>query len=168
MTDVDTTRRDFTLTWAVDAPRAQVFRAWTDPDHLHWYYNDHQPIPDEPIEVDLRVGGVWRQRMVIDDRTSFVTGGVYREIVPDERLVFAWGATDGWPELDPNNLDGSPIVTVTLSQSDGHTEMTVHVQLPPGLSEHEVRELFARGVREGWRDTVDRLAASMRRHRAAV
>ena len=168
MTEVENTRRDFTLTWAVDAPRAQVFRAWTDPDHLHWYYNDHQPVPAEPIEVDLRVGGVWRQRMVIDDRTSYVTGGVYREIVPDEKLVFAWGATDGWPELDPNNLDDSPLVTVTLSQSDGHTEMTVHVQLPPGLSEAEVRDLWAMGVREGWRDTVDRLAVSIGRHRAAV
>ena len=54
MTEVDTQRREFTLTWTLDAPRAQVFRAWTDPDHLQWYYNAGQPIPDEPIEVDLR------------------------------------------------------------------------------------------------------------------
>jgi uncharacterized protein YndB with AHSA1/START domain len=168
MSNVDKTRRDFTLTWTLDAPRAQVFRSWTDPDHLDWYYNDAQPIPDEPIEVDLRVGGVWRQRMVIDESTSFVTGGVYQEIVPDERLVFAWGATDGWPKLDRDNLADSPLVTVTLSQSNGHTEMTVHVELPASLSEHEVRELFAMGVREGWRDTVDRLAASIERSRAAV
>ena len=97
----DQMRREFTLSWTLDAPRAQVYRAWTDPDHLGWYYNDHQPIPNEPIEVDLRVGGVWRQRMVIDDSTTFVTGGIYREIVEDERLVFTWGATDGWPKIDP-------------------------------------------------------------------
>jgi uncharacterized protein YndB with AHSA1/START domain len=164
MTDVEVQQhRDFTLTWTLDAPRAQVFRAWTDPDHLHWYYNDQQPMPDEPIEVDLRVGGVWRQRMVIDESTDYVTGGVYREVVPDEKLVFAWGATDGWPKLDPDNLDDSPRVTVTLDQSDGRTEMTVHVELPAGLAEEEVRKLFAMGVREGWHDTVDRLAAQLSR-----
>ena len=48
--------------------------------------------------------------------TTYFTGGVYREIVPDEKLVFAWGATDGWPQLDLERLDDSPLVTVTLSQ----------------------------------------------------
>src|SRR5262249_29388933 len=121
MTTTGTARRDFTLEWTLDAPRADVFRAWTDPDHLGWYYNDHQPIPEGPIEPDLRVGGVWRQTMVIDEETRFVTGGVYREIVPDEKLVFAWGATDGWPKLDLDRLDDGPQVTVTLKQSGGRT-----------------------------------------------
>jgi hypothetical protein len=30
-------------------------------------------------------------------------------------LVFAWGAVDGWPELDPARLDDNPLVTVTLA-----------------------------------------------------
>jgi uncharacterized protein YndB with AHSA1/START domain len=154
-------RRDFTLTWTVDAPRADVFRAWTDPDHLGWFYNPAQPIPTEPIELDLRVGGVWRQRMVISERTEYYTGGVYREIVPDERLVFAWGATDGWPELDPERLDESPLVTVALSESGGRTQMTLCVELPAGLSSEEVQEWFSLGVRDGWRDTVDRLASAL-------
>jgi uncharacterized protein YndB with AHSA1/START domain len=155
------TRRDFTLTWTLDAPRADVFRAWTDPDHLGWFYNPVQPIPTEPIELDLRVGGVWRQRMVISERTEYYTGGVYREIVPDERLVFAWGATEGWPELDPERLDESPLVTVALSESGGRTQMTLCVELPAGLSSEEVQEWFSLGVRDGWRDTVDRLASAL-------
>ena len=158
--NTDQARRDFTLSWTLDAPRAQVFQAWTDPDHLGWYYNDHQPIPNEPIEVDLRVGGVWRQRMVIDESTNFVTGGIYREIVEDERLVFTWGATDGWPKIDPERLDDGPLVTVTLSQVSGKTEMTVHVELPASLSEAEVHEWLSLGIQNGWRDTVDRLAAT--------
>ena len=52
--------------------------------------------------------------MVIDESTAYTTGGVYREIVPGEKLVFSWGATDGWPELDPERLDESPLVTVRL------------------------------------------------------
>ncbi len=162
MTSTDTTpRRDFTLTWTLDAPRAQVFRAWTDPEHLGWFYNPNNPVPCEPIELDLRVGGVWRQRMVISESTAYVTGGVYREIVPDEKLVFAWGATGGWPELDPERLDESPQVTVLLSQTGGRTEMLVTVELPASLSASEVEEWLSMGVRDGWRDTVDRLAASL-------
>ena len=97
--------------------------------------------------------------MVIDDGTAYVTGGVYREIVQDEKLVFTWGATDGWPKLDPEALDESPLVTVTLSQISGKTEMTLHVELPASLSEAEVHEWLSLGIQNGWRGTVDRLAA---------
>jgi uncharacterized protein YndB with AHSA1/START domain len=154
------TDRAFTLTWTLDAPCADVFQAWTDPDHLGWYYNPDQPIPSEPIELDLRVGGEWRQRMVIDEDTSYVTGGIYREIVPEERLVFAWGATDGWPQLDPDRLDESPQVTVVFEQTDGRTELTVHVQLPENLPDDGVPNWWSY-VQDGMRETVDRLAAAL-------
>jgi uncharacterized protein YndB with AHSA1/START domain len=162
MSTTDRTQRDFTLTWTFDASPAEVFRAWTDPDHLDWFYNDAQPLPTEPIELDLRVGGVWRQYMVIDGDTAYFTGGVYREIVPDERLVFAWGATDGWPKLDLGRLDDSPLVTVTLTQIRDRTELTVHVELPAGLADDGAPEWWSH-VRDGWRDTVDRLAAVLAR-----
>jgi uncharacterized protein YndB with AHSA1/START domain len=168
MTNTDNPQREFTLTWTLDAPPAEVFQAWTDPDHLHWFYNDDNPIPSEPIEVDLRVGGIWRQQMVIDQGTAYVTGGVYREIVPDEKLVFAWGATGGWPELDPDRLDDSPIVTVTLTSVRERTEMSVRVELPASLSEDRAREWLSLGIRDGWRDTVDRLAAALASTSTAV
>ncbi len=160
MTSTDRAQRDFTLTWTLDASPAEVFQAWTDPDHLDWFYNDNHPIPSEPIELDLRIGGVWRQYMVIDTSTAYFTGGVYREIVPDQKLQFAWGATDGWPKLDPDHLDDSPRVTVALSEVHGRTEMTVHVELPASLPDDGVPEWWSM-VRDGWRDTVDRLAAAL-------
>ena len=52
----DEPQRHLTLSWTLDAPRTDVFRAWTDPDHLQWFYNPAQPIPDEPIELPLK----WR------------------------------------------------------------------------------------------------------------
>lgn len=175
MTENDHPQGEFTLTWMLDAPRAEVFRAWTDPDYLHWFYNDNNPEPTEPIEVDLRIGGAWRQQMVISPTTAYVTGGVYREIVPDEKLVFAWGATDGWPELDPDRLDDSPLVTVTLTEVTEQsvaageagdevrerTLMSVRVELPASLAEDQVREWLSKGIRDGWRQTVDRLAAAL-------
>lgn len=163
MTNAKRTPRDFTLTWTLDAPPADIFRAWTDPDHLDWFYNDNHSMPAEPIELDLRVGGVWRQHMIIDETTAYVTGGVYREIVLNEKLVFSWGAAGGWPELDPDQLDDSPLVTVILSQAGGRTEMTVHVELPASLSEDRMPERWFGHIRDGWRDTVNRLAGALER-----
>ena len=160
MTATDRATRDFTLTWTLDASPTEVFQAWTDPDHLGWFYNDHQPIPSEPIELDLRVDGVWRQLMVIDEDTAYFTGGVYREIVADEKLSFAWGAIDGWPNLDPDRLDQSPLVTVTLDPRGDRTKMTVHVRLPTALPDDGVLEWWSMAA-DGWRDTVDRLAARL-------
>jgi hypothetical protein len=50
---------------------------------------------------------------------------------------------------------------VLLSQAGGRTEMIVHVELPASLSEDRVQEWWSMGIRDGWRDTVDRLAAAL-------
>jgi len=160
MTATDRATRNFTLTWTLDASPTEVFQAWTDPAHLNWFYNDQQPIPSEPIELDLRVGGLWRQRMVIDEDTAYFTGGVYREIVADEKLAFTWGATDGWPKLDPDRLDDSPLVTVTLDRRGDRTEMTLQVEVPATLQDDGVPQWWSM-ARDGWRATVDRLAARL-------
>jgi uncharacterized protein YndB with AHSA1/START domain len=161
MTNTEELQREFTFTWTLDSSPEDVFRAWTDPDHLQWFYNDSAPIPSDPIELDLRVGGTWRQLMVIDRDTAYVTGGVYREIVPGKKLTFAWGATGGWPELDPDRLDDSPLVTVTFAQAGGRTEMTLRCKLPAGIPDERVREWLEVGLRDGWRRTVDRLVAEL-------
>jgi uncharacterized protein YndB with AHSA1/START domain len=63
------TQRAFRLTWTLGAPPTDVFRAWTDPDHLQWFYNDGQPIPSEPIEPTC-ASAASRQRMVADENTA--------------------------------------------------------------------------------------------------
>ncbi len=98
--------------------------------------------------------------MVIDEDTSYYTGGVYREIVAERTLVFAWGATDGWPTLDLDELDASPLVTVTFASSGDGTELTVHVELPANLPDDGVPGWWGY-VENGWRDTVDRLARTL-------
>jgi uncharacterized protein YndB with AHSA1/START domain len=157
----DAQGREFTLTYTLDSPAADVFRAWTDPEHLDWFYNDAQPRPTEPVEVDLRVGGAWRQYMVVDEDTSYFTGGIYREIEPGKKLVFSWGAVGGWPEVDSERLDDSPLVTITLKETGGRTRMTVHVALPETFVNAEMPRGFLDHVEAGFRDTVDRLVAEL-------
>jgi len=153
-----TINRSFTLVRYVDAPPAEVFRAWTDPEQLDWFFNTDQQRP-ATTEVDLRVGGQWRQLMVIDEQTRYVTGGIYREIEPGTRLVFVWGAVDGWPALDPDRLDEAPITTIDFDQAGDGTVMTFRLDLP----ENPDARLLGAAVRTGWSQTIGRLVAQFAR-----
>jgi len=148
--------RDFTLTREVAAPRDAVWASWTDPAELSWFFSGMQD-PAERVTVDLRVGGAWRLLMVVSENTSYITGGIYREITPTTRLVFSWGATDGWPKIDPDNLDEVPLTTVELRDVPGGTELTLSASFPDHFSEEQITEWLTSGMREGWGMTLDRL-----------
>lgn len=157
--------RSITMSRDFDAPPALVFEAWTHPEMLGWFFNPGHAVAEAP-SVDLRVGGQWRQLMVIDARTSYVTGGVYREIVPGKRLVFAMGATDGWPALDLDALDRSPQVTIDFTDLGGRTRMETRLDLPEGYVDTRFRATIEH-MRAGWSQTIDRLVAQMAGRRQA-
>lgn len=160
MADYPTEDRSFTLTGILAASRHAVFTAWTDPEHLVWFYNSGMPTPTSPIEVDLRVGGTWKQQMVVNEDLSYPTGGTYLEIIPDERLVFRWGAVGGWPELDGENELTAPIATVQLTDVGTKTELVLTVQFSEHLDIDEVQKLIQGGTRDGWATTLDRVKES--------
>ena len=107
--------------------------------------------------VDLRVGGQWRQQMIIDGTTRYITGGIYREIVPNEKLVFSFGAIGGWPELNTDRLEDSLITTVTFTPNTAGTEMTLTMQMPDHMATPEALSMFNNQMRAGWGMTIDRL-----------
>ena len=117
---VPVAERELTIRRTFDAPRALVFRAWTEPQHLaQWSC----PRGFTMIENrgELRVGGAFFAWMRSPQGEDHRMRGVYREIVPPERLVFthAWLDAGGGP--GPETL-----VTVTLRERHGRTEMTFH------------------------------------------
>ena len=150
--------RGFVLTRMLDAPPDVVWQAWTDPRHLDWFFNP-ETTPGHPTSVDLRVGGAWRQHMVENAERQYMTGGIYREIVPNRRLVFSWGASGGWPDTDEAS---GPLVTVELTPDGERTRMEVALRLPDQLSEAEVRAWLDMGVEAGMAMTIDRLVAKLK------
>jgi uncharacterized protein YndB with AHSA1/START domain len=100
--------------------------------------------------------------MTINDDLEYMTGGIYREIVPTERLVFEWGATDGWPLLDPANPDDAPLTILEfIDNGDGTTEQRLHVAFPGVMPDARVAEWLASGMSEGWGMTIDRLVEQL-------
>ncbi|MFD1713326.1 SRPBCC domain-containing protein [Amnibacterium flavum] len=145
----------FVISREIDAIPDDVFRAWTEADRLHWFFNPATPI-GETVSVDRREGGAWRQFMLTPDR-SYITGGIYRELRRPNRIAFVWGAVDGWPEIREDELDEGILVTIDLVGTGSATELTFRLELPDG-SPVDDDELAA--MREGWSETIDRLVAA--------
>lgn len=94
-------RRVVNLDRTFDAPRALVFDAWTDADHLaRWWGPEGFSLSS--AESDPRPGGTLRLVMRGDDGIDLPMNGVYLEVVVPERLVVKTTAlgTDGRPVLE--------------------------------------------------------------------
>lgn len=108
-------RPSLTITRRLRARPEKVYAAWTQPEQLIQWFGTAQAKPGSfRAEIDLRVGG--RYRISFEDHRSgeyHEVGGVYREVVPNERLVFSW-AWHSTPERES-------LVTVQLKPDDGGT-----------------------------------------------
>ncbi|EWC59679.1 putative glutathione S-transferase-related transmembrane protein [Actinokineospora spheciospongiae] len=107
------------ITREFDAPKHLVYKAWTTPELIErWWAGDMGEV--KSIEVDLRVGGTWRYVMVADGDFEVGFHGEYREITENERIV-ATEVYEGAP-------DGEAVNTLTLTERDGRTTLSVLVQ----------------------------------------
>ena len=79
--------REIAMTRVFDAPRRLVFDAWTRPELLKRWLGVRGGWSFAVCEVDLRVGGAYRFVWRGPNGKEMGMGGVYREIVPPERLV---------------------------------------------------------------------------------
>src|SRR5712691_4337552 len=89
--------RELVITRVFDAPRARVFKAWTDPAQAKQWMGP-RGFTATHLEGDLRSGGAWRICLRRDDDGEELwQSGVYREVVEPERLVFtfAWDQEGG-------------------------------------------------------------------------
>ncbi len=85
------------ITRVFDAPREQVFRAWTDPAALAaWYGPAHVDVPQDRIEIDLRVGGRYQLTMLAPGGGEFTVGYEILELIEPELLVLR---SDPMPEM---------------------------------------------------------------------
>jgi uncharacterized protein YndB with AHSA1/START domain len=71
------------------APRALVYRAFTDPARMLEWFGPHG-FTATGVQLDVRVGGAWRGGMRGPDGRELVASGVYREVVANQRLVFTY------------------------------------------------------------------------------
>jgi uncharacterized protein YndB with AHSA1/START domain len=85
--------QEFVIERTFDAPRALVWKAWTEVDHLaEWWGPKGCRI--EVLEFDLRPGGVFHYAMRFSAGPPMYGKFVYREVAAPERLVFVNSFSD--------------------------------------------------------------------------
>jgi uncharacterized protein YndB with AHSA1/START domain len=106
------------------------------------------PGPGEPVaaaELDVRVGGKFRIVFGGADGKEHECAGVYKEVVPNRRLVFTWS----WPRTTPERIS---VVTIVFKAAGGGTDLVfTHEQ----LFDEKVRDDHKRG----WSSCLDKLEA---------
>ncbi|MCT9933186.1 SRPBCC domain-containing protein [Planotetraspora sp. A-T 1434] len=142
MTELASGRIEITRTF--DAPRELVYSAWTEPKHFtHWW-----GAPLDTISMDVRPGGEWKATIVVDEQTQVPFAGVYREVVPNERLVYTLVDLSG--REDPRDEPGEEVVTVTFRSIGDGTELVF-------LQEGNLPEAELPRAEEGWGHFFDAL-----------
>jgi uncharacterized protein YndB with AHSA1/START domain len=147
------TDEEILITRELDAPRRLVYRAYTTPELVRRWWAGRRG--DMTLaEIDLRVGGAWRYAMIAEGGFEVAFHGEYREIVPDERIVFTeiFEAMPGEPALN----------TATFAEADGRTTFTLRTR----VESRDVRDMILAsgmeaGMQEGM-DLLEELAVSLR------
>ena len=108
------------ITRIFDAPASLLFAMWSKPEHMkRWMGPANFVCPEAAI--DFRIGGAYRGMIKSTDHGENWFGGVYREIVPDKRLVFTFTWDNHGPSAGVETL-----VTITFEERDGKTVQTFH------------------------------------------
>ena len=139
------TEREVVLTRSFDAPRRLVFDALTMPELLKRWFG---PRGWEMVvcEIDLKPGGAFHFVSRRADGKDVAQRGVYREVVPPERLV----NTEWWEDWNP----GEVLVTTDLVERAGKTTLTLTMVYPS----KEVRDtILNSGLKHGAAELYDKL-----------
>jgi uncharacterized protein YndB with AHSA1/START domain len=137
------------------APKHLVYKALTTPELVkRWWHANRGEV--KSAEIDLRPGGKWRYVSVSSEGMEFGFHGEYREIVPNERLV----STEVF-EGAPDPEDNGTVNTVTLTEQEGRTFMTVLIDCPsPETRDAIIESGMEAGMQDAY-DLLEELAVSL-------
>ncbi|WP_299531582.1 SRPBCC domain-containing protein [Ulvibacterium sp.] len=136
--------RTLTIERTFQAPLSLVWQAWTEQEHIaHWW--GPKGMKTEVIEHNFEVGGRWKYSMQMPDGSTFITEGVYLEIIEFEKIVTS---ADFKPMTENVELH------ILFKENGDTTNFTFHVL-------HETEEYCKQqekmGFYNGWGSVFDRL-----------
>lgn len=156
--------KDVVITRVFDAPREQVWRAWTEPEIVkRWWGPKGFTAPF--VRIDLRVGGEYLSSMRSPEGQDIWGKGVFKEVVVPERLVMTdsfadekgntvpashYGMSEKWPQ--------EMLITVLFEEQEGRTKLTLRHSRTEGIDATDLENM-----RQGWSQSFDKLAEFLRR-----
>ena len=109
------------LSYFIESTSEEVFSAWTDADKMVKWMGPGNVVC-EKVEIDLKVGGQYNINMNTDEGVR-IAKGEYKEIVPNEKLVFTW-------EWEGGTFQNS-LVSIVFTHQDNGTLISLHHTLLP-------------------------------------
>jgi uncharacterized protein YndB with AHSA1/START domain len=147
--------REIAMTRVFDAPRRLVYDAWTKPELLRRWLGVFGGWEFAVCEIDLKVGGAYRYLWHGPGGNAMGMRGVYREIVPAERIVCTEVFDQPWYE-------GEAVDTLEFVEQGGKTTATITVRYPSkAVRDAVLQSPMKDGVAAGY-DKLAELLAQMR------
>ncbi len=146
-----TADRTLVITRVFDAPRALVWKAWTDPEHRARWMGP-RGFSGRVIRMDLRAGGAYRFQMRQTDGTELWQQGVFHEIVEPERLV----CTYVWTDEAGNPTRPETTLSLTFEDQGDKTRLTLRQSLFESVAARDDHK-------GGWSTSLDKLAEHLAR-----
>jgi len=137
------------------APRALVWKAWTDPLHIKQWWGPKE-FDNTACEADLRVGGTFLLIMCAPDGNAYPCKGIYREIVEPARIVYDSEAEENHP--CGAGLPPRARVTITFTEHADKTTLLLHTLFETADRRDAANE---GGFSKSWGEALERLAATL-------
>lgn len=145
-------QHDLVISRLVRAPRAALWRAWTQPDLLKEWWCP-KPWTSEVRAMDLRPGGAFHVFMQGPDGGTSDNPGCFLEIVPQSRIVFTSQLIADWRPYTPWLAFTA---VITMADEGDATRYGATVMHP----DEATRERHASmGFYDGWNTCITQLEA---------
>jgi uncharacterized protein YndB with AHSA1/START domain len=150
--------RDLILERIFDAPRALVFKVYSEAEHLkRWFGPKGWPLT--VCNIDFRPGGVWHFCMKCIDESQEYYGheswgkAVFHEIVEPERIVYV----DSFSDAEGNIVEGMPETLITLTFVEHEGNKTKLISQAQYASAEALKTVMDMGMLQGITETWDNL-----------
>ena len=146
--------REIAMTRIFDAPRRLVWDAYTKPELLKRWLGVHNNWSLAVCEIDLRKGGAYRYVWRGPDRAEMGMRGVFLDVVAPERLVTNETFDQKW-------YDGECVGTVTLTERDGKTTLTMNLRYDSqAIRDAVLKSPMEQGMKAGF-DTLAQVLSTL-------
>ena len=154
---------EFVISRSFDAPRALVFKVWTERAHLMQWFGPAGVVITK-ADLDLRVGGGFHYGMRMPNGAELWGKWVFREIAAPDRLVLVSAFSDADGVLTRHPMSATwPMQTLSITSFvdlGARTEMTVRWSaLDATDEERHTFDTSHAGMQQGWAGTLSQLTA---------
>jgi len=148
---------DLVLERTLDAPRHLVWTALTTPEHIRKWWAP-RPYQTPEVELDLRPGGRFYNRMTGPDGFEAEGNGCILDVAEGERMVWTSALGPGWR---PNDLGpegcGALAFTAIMTLEDAGDGKTLYRAIAMHRNPADAETHAKMGFHDGWGTCADQL-----------